>query len=202
MLFKMKSVLSSHRTFLASKKRQVPSRLKASGLAPHLVELLAKHAAKSKVVFAKAQAQVSQHPEKKPAIIKTAKQKGEALKKATTDKFVKKKTSLMDSIRGFSKKELADVKKRKLKDRVRAVTSLTQIRGFDKSSMRRAGSRVLKAAPKKKRTVFSDIKAGVKLRKRGFRKAPTRKEHLQKLGSDRAYYKANFDWRRKRFAKK
>ena len=109
--------------------------------------------------------------------------------------------SLMDSIRGFSKQGLSDVKKRKLKDRKKQVSTVSQILAFKRGNMRKASDRVLRPRKKEKRTVLSDIKKGRKLRK-VFQKERSRKTHLERLRTDKAYYKANFDARRTKYKKR
>ncbi len=108
---------------------------------------------------------------------------------------------MLASIQGFSKKELASVKSRQLKDRKKEVTALSQIRDFDKKKMKRSGERALKPRPKKKPTLFDDIKKGKKLKK-VFRKEAGRQDHLRRLREDKAYYKANYLDRRQKFKKK
>ena len=70
-------------------------------------------------------------PLKDDSNVQILKQQGEKLKNGTDKKF-KKKIDLMESIRGFTRKELTDVKKRKLKDRKKQVSALSQIREFNK----------------------------------------------------------------------
>jgi len=214
----------AHQTYLRKKKRQIPKNLTASGLAPHLLELLEKHKKRATV---QADAAQRKNPLKDESNASVQADQGKALKQSTDQKFKVKKIDLMASIRGFSKKELGDVKKRKLKDRKKEVTALSQIREFNKKKMKKSTERILKPKPKRKRNLFDDIKQGKKLRKvvrkerkpqRGpnlmddirkgrtlkkvFRKEVSRKDHLRRLREDRGYYAAHFKYRREKYKKK
>ena len=218
----------AHQTYCRKKKRQIPKALTASGLAPHLLELLENHKKRAKV---QADAAQRKTPLKDEANAQVQKQQGEKLKQGTEQKFKKKKIDLMASIRGFSKKELGDVKKRKLKDRKKEVTALSQIREFNKKKMKKAADRTLKPKPKRKRNLFDDIKKGKKLRKvvrkepakpkrkskqqslfadikkgrqlkKVFRKEANRKDHLRRLREDKSYYAGHFKFRREKYKKK
>ena len=195
---RIRKVFSSHKSYVRKKKRQIPQRLKAAGLAPHLVELLQKHEQKAKT---QADAAQKKSPEKDQQNAAVQQKQAVALKKQTDQKFGKQKQSLMDSIRGFKKKDLSDVKKRKLKDRKKEVSTVSQILAFNRGKMRKASERVLRPKKKEKRTVLGDIKRGKKLKK-VFQKETTRKDHLRRLRKDKAYYKANFDFRRAKYKKR
>ena len=190
--------LKTHHTYVRQKMKQIPKSLTAAGLAPHLLELLEKH--KKRAQF-QADAAQRKTPLKDEANAQVQKQQGEKLKQSTEKKFKKTKLDLMASIRGFSKKDLADVKKRKLKDRKKEVTALSQIREFNKKKMKKVTDRKLKPKPKSKPTLLDDIKKGRKLKK-VFKKEPNRKDHLRRLREDKAYYAAHYEYRRKRFKKK
>ncbi len=195
---RISKVLGSHRAYIRKKKRQIPQRLKAAGLAPHLLELLQKHEQKAQNQAAAAQ---RKDPEKDTQNAAVQQKQAVALKKQTDKKFGKQKLGLMDSIRGFSKQDLSDVKKRKLKDRKKEVSTVSQILAFNRGKMRKATDRVLRPKKKQKRTVLGDIKKGRKLRK-VFQKETARKDHLERLRTDKAYYKANFDFRRAKYKKR
>jgi len=216
----------AHQTYLRKKKRQIPKNLTASGLAPHLLELLQKHKDRAETQANAAQKKDPQNDVSNAAV---QAQQGKVLKASTDQKFKVKKIDLMASIRGFSKKELGDVKKRKLKDRKKEVTALSQIREFNKNKMKKSTERILKPKPKRKRNLFDDIKQGKKLKKviikevkrkpqRGpnlmddirkgrtlkkvFRKEVSRKDHLRRLREDKGYYAAHFKYRREKYKKK
>ena len=216
----------AHQTYLRKKKGQIPKNLTASGLAPHLLELLERH---KKRAMVQADAAQRKNPLKDESNASVQADQGKALKQSTDQKFKVKKIDLMASIRGFSKKELGDVKKRKLKDRKKEVTALSQIREFNKNKMKKSTERILKPKPKRKRNLFDDIKQGKKLKKvvrkepvkrkpkRGpnlmddirkgrtlkkvFRKEVSRKDHLRRLRDDRGYYAAHFKYRREKYKK-
>ena len=195
---RISKVFASHRAYIRKKKRQIPQRLKASGLAPHLVEMLQKHEQKAQSQAAAAQ---RKDPQKDQQNVAVQKKQGAALKKQTDQKFGKQKMGLMASIRGFSKQDLSDVKKRKLKDRKKEVSTVSQIKAFNRGKMRKASDRVLRPKKKEKRSVLGDIKKGRKLRK-VFQKESSRKDHLERLRTDKAYYKAHFDFRRAKYKKR
>ena len=195
---RIRKILGSHRAYIRKKKKQIPRRLKAAGLAPHLLELLQKHAQKAE---SQADAAQRKDPEKEQQTVAVQQKQAVALRKQTDKKFGKQKLGLMDSIRGFSKQNLSDVKKRKLQDRKKEVSTVSQILAFNRGKMRKASDRVLKPKKKEKRTVLGDIKKGRKLRK-VFQKETSRKDHLQRLREDKAYYKANFEFRRAKYKKR
>ena len=188
----------SHKAYLRRMKKKIPKRLFASGLAPHLVELLQKHKEKADAQANQAQ---KKDPEKDVANAAVQGQQGKVLKASTDQKFKTKKIDLMSSIRGFSKKDLSDVKKRKLADRKKEVTALSQIRDFNKKKMKKAAQRVLKPKPKRGPNILDDIKKGRKLKK-VFRKEANRKDHLRRLREDKDYYAANYKFRREKYAKR
>ena len=190
--------MKSHRSYLRRMKKRIPKRLYASGLAPHLVELLHKHKDKAEAQANQAQ---KKDPVKDDANAAVQAQQGKVLKASTDQKFKKTKTDLMASIRGFSKTDLSDVKKRKLADRKKEVTALSQIRDFNKSKMRKAQDRKLKPKPKRAPNLFDDIKKGRKLKK-VFKKEANRKDHLRRLREDKDYYAANYKFRRQKYAKR
>ena len=152
----------AHQTYLRKKKRQIPKNLTASGLAPHLLELLEKH---KKRAMVQADAAQRKNPLKDESNASVQADQGKALKQSTDQKFKVKKIDLMASIRGFSKKELGDVKKRKLKDRKKEVSVLNSIKEFNKKKMKKSTERILKPKPKRKRNLFDDIRKGKKLKK-------------------------------------
>ena len=152
----------AHQTYLRKKKRQIPKNLTASGLAPHLLELLEKHKKRATV---QADAAQRKNPLKDESNASVQAHQGKVLKESTDQKFKVKKIDLMASIRGFSKKELGDVKKRKLKDRKKEVSVLNSIREFNKKKMKKSTERILKPKPKRKRNLFDDIRKGKKLKK-------------------------------------
>ena len=188
----------AHQAYIAKKKRQIPKNLVASGLAPHLLELLDKHKSRAKT---QADAAQRKNPLKDESNSAVQKHQGDALKEGTDRKFKKTKIDLMSSIRGFSRKELSSVKKRKLKDRKKEVTALSQIRDFNKKKMKKATERRLKPKPKRGPNIMDDIKKGRKLKK-VFRKEINRKDHLRRLREDKAYYAAHFKYRREKYKKR
>ena len=187
----------AHQTYIRKKKRQIPKRLFASGLAPHLIELLQKHKDRAETQANAAQKKDPQNDVSNAAV---QAQQGKVLKASTDQKFKVKKIDLMSSIRGFNKKDMSDVKKRKLKDRKKEVTALSQIRDFNKNKMKKAGERKLKPKPQRAPNLMDDILKGRKLKK-VFRKEANRKDHLRRLREDKSYYAANFKYRREKYKK-
>ena len=79
----------AHQTYIAKKKRQIPKNLVASGLAPHLIELLEKHKSRAKT---QADAAQRKTPLKDESNSLVQKHQGDTLKEGTDRKF--KKTTI------------------------------------------------------------------------------------------------------------
>ena len=78
----------SHQTYLRKKKRQIPKNLTASGLAPHLLELLERHKKRAEV---QADAAQRKNPLKDESNASVQANQGRVLKESTNQKFKKKK---------------------------------------------------------------------------------------------------------------